>query len=328
VPPKSVLAAPGLTSKTTHLPPTVEDHMVMNLVQSTFQHMRPTVMLVNIPEFDWPLGHVDGAGRDPALVRQLMQHFDADLGRLEDSYRKAGILDQTLFVFTSDHGFAPIYHTVSRDDIEHAVTSAGTSIVSDTFHTAGYIWVNDLSKAAQAAANIAGLQNPYIQSVYFKEHEPDGSYAYIRASGAGLFHVAATEAANQYLLNTFAGPNGPDVAVFFTENSGSEPGGQATWKGDHGGAAWNSQHLRIILSGAGIKPGVTSSDPAPLMDIAPTILSLMGVTPTGMQGVPLTEAMAAPTKPQQSARTAQNATLRPVINALAAESQAEIAAGQ
>jgi hypothetical protein len=327
VPPRSVLTAPGLVSPTTHLAPTVEDHLVMNLVQSTFAHMRPTVMMVNIPEFDWPLGHVDGAGRDPALVRQLMQAFDRDLGRLEDSYRKAGILNQALFVFTSDHGFAPIDHTISSSAIERAVESAGTGITSDTFHTAGYLWINDKSKAAPAALKVAQLQNPYIQSVYFKEQEPNG-YSYIRASGPDLFRVAGTEAANQYLLSTFAGPNGPDVVVFFTENSASEPGGQTTWKGDHGGGAWNSQHLRIILSGPGIKPGVSSANPAPLMDIAPTILTLMGVPPTGMQGVPLAEAMAAPTNRQQTTRAAQNRTLGPLIDIMAAESRAEIAAGQ
>jgi arylsulfatase A-like enzyme len=171
----------------------------MNLVMSTFDHMRPTVMLVNIPEFDWPLGHVDGGTRAPTIVRQLMQGFDRDLGHLEDAYHKAGILNQTLFVFTSDHGMAPIDHMLPSSAIEQAVEKAGTGI---------------------------------------------------------------------------------------------------------------------------------SSAPAPLMDIAPTILTLLGVTPAGMQGVPLTEALPAPTSSQQASRTAQIRTLTPVIAALSAESRAEVAAGQ
>jgi arylsulfatase A-like enzyme len=285
-------------------------------------------MLVNIRVFDWQLGHVDGGTRDPTIVRQLMQGFDRDLGHLEDAYHKAGILNQTLFVFTSDHGMAPIEHTLPSSAIEQAVEKAGTGITSDTFHTAGYIWINDQTKAAQAAANIAHLQNPYIQSVYFKEQEANGTYCYIRASGPDLFRVPGMEAANQYLLGTFAGPNGPDIVTFFTENTGSEPGGQSSWKGDHGGAAWNSQHLRIILSGPGIRPGIVSSAPAPLIDIAPTILTLLGVTPAGMQGVPLADALSAPTSSQQASRTAQISTLTPIIAALSAESRADVAAGQ
>jgi hypothetical protein len=328
VPPRSVLSAPGLVSPTTHLPTAAEDHLVMNLVLSTVAHMHPTVMMVNIPEFDWPLGHVDGGTRNPMMVRQLMQGFDRDLGRLEDAYRTAGILNQTLFVFTSDHGMAPIYHTLPSSIIEQAVERAGTGITSDTFHTAGYIWLTDQTKAAQAAANIAQLQNPSIQSVYFKEQEASARYSYIRASGPELFRVPGMESANQYLLGTFAGPNGPDVVTFFTENTGSEPGGQSSWKGDHGGAAWNSQHLRIIVSGPGIRSGVVSSAPAPLIDIAPTILTLLGVTAAGMQGVPLANALSAPTASQRATRTAQIRTLTPVINALSAESRADIVAGQ
>jgi hypothetical protein len=64
------------------------------------------------------------------------------------------------------------------------------------------------------------------------------------------------------------------------------------------------------------------------MDIAPTILTLLGVTPAGMQGVPLTEALPTPTSSQQATRTAQIRTLTPVIAALGAESRAEVAAGQ
>lgn len=328
VPPASILTDPALAAKSNRLPIGAEDHLVMKLVEKTFLTMRPQVIMTNIPEFDWPLGHPHGAGRDPAGVKLLMRGFDADLGALEYAYRRAGILDQTLFVLTSDHGFTPIYRTVSSSDIEHAVIAAGTTIVSDTFHTAGYIWVHDPAKAAAAAANVAKLGNPYIQSVYFEEQIPGGGYDYIRASGSELFHVPATETANQYLLGSFAGPNGPDVVVFFTEEAASLPGGEASWKGDHGGADWDAQHLRIIMSGPGIRPGTVSAQPAPLMDIAPTVLSLMGITPTGMRGVPLTDGMLSATTAQRDARSAQTAKLTPVIQALYAESHAEVRAGQ
>ncbi|MGI8968172.1 MAG: alkaline phosphatase family protein [Chloroflexota bacterium] len=328
VPPPGVLEAPGLVAKSTHLPMGTEDTLVMRLVHVAVQKMQPRVLMVNVPEFDWPLGHVDGADRDPAGVRTLMQGFDRDLGALEDQYRRAGILNQTLFVLTSDHGFAPIYHTVDSKQIEKAATDTGTAINSDTFHTAGYMWLQDHTKAAAAAENVAKLQNPYIQSVYFKEPAAKGGYEYVRATGPDLFHVPAADSANQYLLHTFSGPNGPDVCVFFTENTASLPGGESSWKGDHGGATWNSQHLRIIFSGPGVRPGTVSSRPAPLMDIAPTALTLMGIAPDGMQGVPLADGMLNPTTAVSTASQSQSSQLQPVISALSAESRAEIAAGR
>lgn len=326
VPPASILQDPALTAKTTHLAAGAEDRLVMKLVMKTVNTTHPRILMVNVPEFDWPLGHVDGGDRDPAVVKTLMQGFDKGLGKLENAYRKAGILNKTEFVLTSDHGFAPIYHTVSKTAIEQAVAASGTNIISDTFHTASYLWIRDASRAAVAAENVAKLQNPYIQSVYFKESMAGGGYRYVRATGSDLFHVPGAESANQYLLQTFDGPNGPDVAVFFTEDSASEPGGQANWKGDHGGAAWQSQHLRIVISGAGVKSGVVSSQPAPLEDLAPTVLSLLGIQPTGMQGVALADGMSASTAAERAAEATQGLVLRPVISALKAESRAELAA--
>lgn len=327
MPPAAVLKAPGLTARKTSLPLGVEDGLTMKLVTSTQIHMRPRALLVNLPEFDWPLGHVDGASTDPAGVRLLMQNFDRDLGKFEQLLKREGVLDQTLFVLTSDHGFARVTHTVTNTTIEKAIVSAGTSIISDTFSTAAYVWVQHHAKAAAAAARVARLKNPYIQSVYFKQLTATG-YHYVRASSARRFAVSGMERANQFLLNTFDGPNGPDVVTLFRENAASQPGGQASWKGNHGGAAWNSQHLLMVFSGAGVKSGVRSFAGTPLIDIAPTVLTLMGASPLGMQGVPLAEGMTKASAAAQSARQAQSKTLAPVIAALSAQSRAEVKAGR
>jgi arylsulfatase A-like enzyme len=327
LPPAGILSQPDLTTNTTHLPPGVEDHLAMKLDLATFARLHQRVTLMNVPEFDWPLGHVDGANRDPGLVKTLMQDFDHDLGRLEDTYRKAGILNRTLFVITADHGFAPIYHTINATDIQNAVAAAGTSIISDSYHTAAYLWLRDPTKAAAAAENIARLQNRYIQSVYFKETIP-GGYDYVRASGPELFHAAGAEAANQYLLRTFDGPAGPDVVAFFTEDSASNPGGQKAWKGDHGGNDWQAQHVPLILSGPGVRAGQVSRYPAQLMDIAPTVLSLMHMSSTGMQGTPLANAMRSTTAAAITRQQTVGDERMPVVASLQAESRGELAAGQ
>src|SRR5947209_16744016 len=131
------------------------------------------------------------------------------------------------------------------------------------------------------------------------------------------------ENANQYLLNTFNGPNGPDVVVLMKENSSLVAGTEDTWKGDHGGAAWNSQHLPLIISGPGVRKGYVSDYPAPLMDIAPTALTLLNVPSTGMQGSVLADALTGPSAAQTATQKAQGRTLWPVILSLKAESRLE-----
>ena len=136
------------------------------------------------------------------------------------------------------------------------------------------------------------------------------------------------EAANQYLLRSFNGPDAPDIAVFFTEDTASLPGGEAHWKGDHGGADWQSQHLPLVISGAGVRSGHVSIHPARLEDIAPTVLTLMGVRPSGMDGIPLSDSMVAPSRNAVAAERAQGSSLQPIITALQREAQQEVAAGQ
>jgi arylsulfatase A-like enzyme len=260
-------------------------------------------------------------------VKTLMQSFDQDLAALEDTYRKAGVLKKTVFVLTADHGFTTIYHKVSHNIVNKAVAAAGTSIVRDTYHTAAYVWVKDKSKAPRTAANIAAERNPYVESVYYKVSNKQGPI-YLSPQGANRFRAAGVNAANQYLLNTFNGPNGPDVVVIMKEHAMLVAGAESSWKGDHGGAAWNSQHLPLIISGPGVRKNYVSNYPAPLVDIAPTVLSLLGVPSTGMQGSMLADAVTAATPSQQATQTAQGRTVWPVISALKAESRLETQAKQ
>jgi arylsulfatase A-like enzyme len=291
----------------------------MQLAISTFRHMRPQVTMINLPEFDWPLGHVKGGSRDPATVRSLMKGFDRDLAALQNAYRLAGVLDRTIFVLTADHGTSAIHRTVNKADITNAVARAGTSIVSGAYHTASYLWIKDKARAAPAASSIAQLRNPSIEAVYFKERIPAGSH-YIRASGADLFATPDLERANQYLLSSFNGPSGPDIAVFFRQGAASLPGGQASWKGDHGGADWESQHIPLVFSGPGVRQGSVSAFPARLIDIAPTLLSLIGAPSTGMEGLRLADTIKISSPAMQRTQRAKQGELQPLIAALKVQS--------
>jgi hypothetical protein len=324
-PASGVLNSPGLTSPRTQLGLGVENHLVMKLAVNTFNRMRQQVTLINLPEFDWPLGHVDGGIIDNKSVKTLMQGFDSDLAMLQDAYRKAGVLDRTLFVLMADHGMMPLSHKVTNTDIETAVTKAGTGIIADAYTSGSFIWVKDESRATAAATNIANLHNPYIQSVYARVHTSKG-YIYRRVSSSKLLRTQAVESANQYLLRSFNGPNAPDVVVAFAEGVGSEPGGQANWKADHGGTSWQSQHLPLFISGPGVRKGHVSSYPARLIDVAPTVIQLMGGSRTRMQGIPLADAMTAPPSWAALAQKAAARNLMPVVAALQTESRLETAA--
>jgi hypothetical protein len=325
-PPAGLLNDPGLVTKSSGMPLGVQNHLAMKLAVNTFNRVHQQVTLINLPEFDWPLGHVDGATRYAQGVTTLMQAFDRDLAMLQDAYRRAGVLGRTVFVVMADHGMMPLNHTIAQSDITAAVAKAGTSIVSQAYTSGTYLWLKDNSRVPAAAQNLANLNNPYIQSTYARIRTAKGS-SFVRVTSPKLLRTAGTEAANQYLLNSFNGANAPDVVVVFAEGVGCEPGGQASWKADHGGTSWQAQHIPLILSGPGVHPGKVSSYPARLIDVAPTVLQLMGVPHKGMQGLPLADAMKAPPAWAAQRQQAASKRLMPVVTALQQQSRLELAAG-
>jgi arylsulfatase A-like enzyme len=284
-------------------------------------HTRQQVTLINLPEFDWPLGHVWGGSISQSGVKALMQSFDADLGMLQQAYHKAGVLNRTIFVIMSDHGMMPLTHKISKDQLVGAVTKSGAKIVSDTYTSAAYYWLDREALAPAAARNIANLGNHNIQSVYAAVKTSKG-YVYQRVSSSKLLVAADAEETNQRLLQSFNGSNRPDVVVFFTEGTGCEPGGQSGWKADHGGSSWEAQHLPLVISGPGVQQGHVSHYPARLIDVAPTVLQLMGITPRRMQGTPLADAMTSTPSWAASRQKSNSKTLIPMVAAMQKASKA------
>jgi predicted AlkP superfamily pyrophosphatase or phosphodiesterase len=318
VPPASILSAPGLAYQGTNLPAGIEDTLAVKLALTSFRKVRQQVTLINLPEFDYPLGHV--YGDDPAYVKTLMQHFDRDLGMIEDTYRKAGVLDQTLFVITSDHGMTPLRYIVPDSVLDDSITAAGTTSSETTYSTSGYVWLQNANMAKAVADNVVKKKDAHVQSVYYKVTSSAGD-SYVRAGGLSI--STQTDSANQYLLQSFLSGNAPDVVAICTEHTAFENISAKNWKGNHGGAAWESQHVPLLIAGPGVAGGTVSHAPARLEDVAPTALALFGIKARGMQGTVLADALRDPSSAQVRAQTQLDRTLSPVVAALSAQSQAD-----
>jgi hypothetical protein len=317
-PPATVLNDPGLIFPTTNLKDGQEDHLATKLALNLVNTMQPRMLLVNYPEFDWPLGHVDGGNLNLDKVITDMKVFDADLGAIEDAYRKAGILDQTLFVITADHGMMPVTRFVPATTVSNAVTQAGTTAPDIASSTADYVWLADPNKAQSVAENITSAHDPGIASAYYLVTS-NGKPSYVAANGSNV--TPSMETANQYLLSALLNGHQPSVVAFGAPGASfSDP--KSNWKADHGGDTWQSQAVPLILSGAGIQSGVVSSSPVQLEDVAPTALTDMGVTPKGMEGHVLTDSLVEPTAGDIKQRQAELQQITPVVDGLMSQDQA------
>jgi hypothetical protein len=208
-------------------------------------------------------------------------------------------------------------HAIDHTLVEQAVKSAGASLADYDFHTAGDLWLKDSSKAARVASTLWALYNPFILAVYYRK---PGSYSYVLASDMKNLASPSVDNAYQFLLGTLAGPSAPHVVLFLRENASIAGRNQVGWRGDHGGPSWNAEHIPLIISGPGVRHDVKSTYPATLYDVAPTILTLLGIAPQGMDGVPLEDGMSEPDLSLVDSQTKRGQLLTPIVQALQLQS--------
>jgi hypothetical protein len=319
VPPPGVLNAPGVVGASTNLGAAAEDDLATRLALSSFKAMHQRITLINYPEFDWPLGHIDGGIADRQQVIERMIGFDQNLGQIEHAYAKAGVLSKTLFVITADHGMEAVHRFIPHTLFTDAVTAAGTTAPAISYNEGAYIWLVDGTKAEAVAQNITHAADPGIQSVYYLDTSSAVSH-YVRAPGTSI--SADMDAANQYLLGTLMNGHEPSVVAFCTSGSTTSPS-TTNWKADHGGASWQSQHIPLIFAGPMIRSGVVLDDPAQLEDIATTALTAMGVRPTGMTGHVLSDVLLRSSRASRADRALEIKATTPIVNALVAQNTVE-----
>ncbi|HKB01881.1 MAG TPA: alkaline phosphatase family protein [Gemmataceae bacterium] len=100
----------------------------------------------------------------------------------------------------------------------------------------------------------------------------------VTGEGFDLLRVAERVAGLRPVLHN----NSPDVILVAPARQ-SFSGGAST----HGSFAYPTSRIPMVFCGPGIPPGQGSIEQAGMVDVAPTVLSLLGLGTTGMEGRPL-----------------------------------------
>lgn len=296
------------------------DSWATDLALKLFNEERPEILLISLPATD-AAGHDTGGITDPAVMGEVISNVDRQIGRLVDAYKKSGIYDETLFVITADHGMTPNMRNLCDVAINDAIAGAGT----DKLLGGSSFWLENPTKAAEIAEGIAHAEIPGILGTFHKE-EVDGNLSYIASPTTQKRLTADLEECFRYLTATCASDKSPDAFTLLAENShfGMYP---LASHGEHNDITWLTQHIPLVVSGPGVKQGVTLDTPARLVDIAPTVCNLMGVEPQDMDGIVLADAMISPTGEQADAQRQSIRDLIPMQEALRACSEADLESG-
>ncbi|GAC1519952.1 MAG: hypothetical protein NVS2B16_26700 [Chloroflexota bacterium] len=320
VPPESFLKTPGL-SQPWPLRFGEFDALAMNMALESLRAFDPRALMINMPGPD-VYGHRVGGPARLDVMQRIVRGCDHQLGRLIRAYQDRGILDQTIFVVTGDHGMVGNTYQIDDAVLKKTVRDGGGDYLFHTGGNSAYIWLRNPGAASQVAQHLVDTLHhvpfAHVMSIVA------GKYTYHPVPRTGTTIDLALEAANQYLLGTFAGPLAPDIALTFEESTITRI--YSTTHGEHGGATWGAQQVPMVIAGPGVKRGVHSEFPARLMDVAPTVLALLGIEPTNMDGVVLADALARPTAAQQRAQDILASPLLHHQNAIIARSRADLEA--
>lgn len=253
-----------------------EDSWAFKYALTVAAHVKPRLMMINLPEFDtW--GHWYGPA-DHKVFDALMENIDRGVGQIENIYRKLGILSRTDFILTADHSMMESRAVHNWHDIQLISKAAGAPTVRAD-GDAGTIWLADPAKAQISAQAIVRAQPAHVDAVFYRSSTQSGA-PYVLASPTNWLTNSSVAPALQQLVDTTAGPNGPDVWVLYRESYTAVPKNvSGAWHGTHGGTTWKVQHIPLVMSGPGIKAGVHSQFPARSIDIAPTMERLLGLSP-------------------------------------------------
>lgn len=264
----------------------VEDEWTTTLAEKFLFQYHPRLIMVNLPEVD-NYGHLDGTSA--TVMEPIMANVDHQIGRLVAAYGRAGMLSQTTFVVTADHAMVPGMHNVDQAIVSRVIKQAGGDPLYVGHGDYCPIWIKNVAAVPRVAAALANAQIPNVRAVYARD--TTGHYRVVSRLTQPALGTAYGD-----LLASFDSGESPDIVLLYNESSITMTAGLAKIgrKGDHGGASWGSQHIPLIIAGPGIRQSYQSPYPARLVDIAPTVETLLGVQPQGQDGVPLADAMTHP----------------------------------
>ena len=282
----------------------------------------PQVLLINLPATD-DAGHATGGINAPARMAEVIANVDRQVGRIMDAYQKAGRYDDTVWVITSDHGMTPCEQTIGQPVIDKLL------VAERNFANVGaHVYLMKPDQARQVAEKLAGAGIPGLYGAYYRTGPAGGPYRYEPVKATADTISADLDRCYRYLLDTFAGENSPDIELLLAENC------HIDWTmfdgkrffGQHDSTSWLQQHNFLLIAGPGARQGFVSESPARLVDIAPTVLTLLGIRPERMDGIVLSDALESPTTTQLHTQITVNSELMPLVDALRAQSEADLKA--
>jgi arylsulfatase A-like enzyme len=243
-------------------------------------HPNVTFMWLNDPD---GTAHAKGIGAE--LTLKSLALVDAGIGRIEDTLQSGGLLAQTNIIVTSDHGFSTHTHGLRLAELVEPFSKRMADGSKDIVVAEGAIYLRSGRDAARVAAIVAALQK-----------QPEVGAIFTRPVGNGAAE-GAVPGTLSFDIARWNHARAGDILVSASWTSDKDANGFAgtTTEGGvagHGSSSPYDIHNTLIAAGPDFRERAVSDVPTANVDLAPTLLHLLGMKPApSMTGRVIEEAL-------------------------------------
>ena len=255
------------------------DHAVRILTEHILPERQPAVALIWSSEPD-KVQHAHGVGSD--MSDRAIREADARFGAILEWLETNGRTSETDVLVISDHGYSTIQETV---DVEWYTRDAGFSpqdVIVAPNGGSVLFYCRDQGVTQRLAAWLT--ERPWCGALLASDAAGEIEGA-LSMSLSGAEGPRAPE-----LAMSFGWDSRPNDAGYsgFAYSSGGQPG-----LGQHGSMSRHEMNNVLLARGPGFKQSTRVQSPTGNVDLAPTVLRLLGIpVPGNMEGRAIVESLA------------------------------------
>jgi hypothetical protein len=222
-------------------------------------------------------GYLDAAGTPSAALLTDFQFVDASIGAFVNELKAQGLFQSTLIVITAKHGQSPI------DPNRYVPQLVSGTSPATLLSNAGYLPASESTNGSGIGPTEDDVSLLWLNSAA----NTDAAVALIEANASATTGVALGQIFYGPSLalnynNPTNDPRTPDIIV--TPNVGVTYTGSTKKQEEHGGFSHDDTNVVLLLSNPTFKPQTVSAAVG-TVQVAPTILSALGISPSALDAV-------------------------------------------